>query len=124
MFNQRSFTEGLVGCNGDAVAFANWVRNNAGFLEKTTDMLLDILDDYIVPTFEQLCEVKGINILSGELSKMEPEQEVVSDNDTEIPAEAVEDDEDDFFSTGAAGTVRTKNPFEVEQAAVNILKNW
>ena len=126
MFNQRSFTEGLTGCNGDVDALKNWIRNSAGFLEKTTDMLLDILDDYIAPTFEQLCEAKGINVESGEIEKGSDDEYVDSDTGevTSSEEEGIEDDEDDFFSNGAAGTVRAKNPHEVAQATENILKNW
>ena len=122
MFNQRAFTEGLVGSSGDVNVFRAWVMNNAGFLAKTTDMLLGILDEYVKPTLEQLCELKGIDISNGKMAEREIEQEVQAT--VEDPVDDIEDDEDDFYSGNIAGTVRAKNPYEVEQAALNIVKNW
>lgn len=122
MFNQRAFTEGLVGSSGDVNVFRAWVMNNAGFLAKTTDMLLGILDEYVKPTLEQLCELKGIDISNGKMAEKEIEQEVQAT--VEDPVEDIEDDEDDFYSGNIAGTVRAKNPYEVEQAALDIVKNW
>ena len=95
--------------------------NNAGFLAKTTDMLLGILDEYVKPTLEQLCELKGIDISNGKMAEREIEQEVQAT--VEDPVDDIEDDEDDFYSGNIAGTVRAKNPYEVEQAALNIVKN-
>lgn len=125
MLNQRSFVEGLNAANGDVDAFKLWVEHSSDFLEHDIEMLLAILKEYIKPSFEDLCTGHGIDPSSATPPHVdsgkpkEPETEEPADTGADL-----EDDDDFFTDRGRAGTVRAKNPYEVELAIANALKEW
>lgn len=130
MFNQRSFTEGLVASDGDRDEFLAWVKAEANFLDKDTEMLENILTEYIAPSFEDLCKAKGINPDTGDIAdalKAKAEAEVPEEETEAEPEDTADlEDDDDFFANSGvnAGTARVKNPQEVMDAIRAAAKNW
>lgn len=124
MLCQRSLTQGLHNADGDVDVFRFWVENGAQFLDRDRDMLLAILREYIKPSFEDLCRSHGVDPTS-----TTPPHIATTDSGKEVAAEepvdaGVEDDDDFFVSSDKAGTIRAKNPYEVEIAIANALKDW
>ena len=123
---QRSLTQGLHNADGNVDEFKYWVENGAQFLNRDRDMLLAILREYIKPTFADLCKGHGIDPTSAEPPKVVTDSKASGAEDTTgTPADSgVEDDDDFFTSSDKAGTIRAKNPYEVEVAIANALKDW
>lgn len=122
---QRSLTQGLHNSDGNVEEFKFWLENGAQFLERDKDMLLSIIREYINPTFEDLCIGHGIDPTASVAPHVEvPEAETSTSVEPEVEGSGVEDDDDFFVSSSLAGTVRAKNPYEVEIAIANALKDW
>lgn len=119
MLNQRAFTEALAAADGRVEKLRFWVENTSGLLEKDKEKLSNILDDYVIPSFEDLCDAKGINIKTGEIKHEEP-----VDNADIYEDEAYDEDEDEFFTTSNTGKLRAKNPYEVETAIDQVISDW
>ena len=120
---QRSLTQGLHNADGDVDAFKFWVESGARFLPRDEEMLLSILREYIEPDFTDLCAAYGIDASSAKI----PEPEIAPEATTADSATSdldLEDDDDFFVSSSLAGTVRAKNPYEVELAINNAIKDW
>jgi hypothetical protein len=113
---QRALTNGLHNAEGDVTEFKLWVENGSKFLKRDIDMLVSIIRDYVKPSFEDLragCDV--------DLAAPAPTHE--DSLEAEVAAE-VEDDDDFFPSAGSKGSIRAKNPYEVEVTVLNALKDW
>lgn len=123
---QRSFTEGLHAARGNVKVFTHWIKNSSDFLSRDIDMFLAILREYISPTFEELCRSRGIDPTAGIVKKTEPavSAPVTAAPDSVEDDLGVEDDDDFFVSSGMVGKIRAKNPYEVEIAMTNMLKDW
>lgn len=113
---QRSLTQGLHNSEGNVKDFKRWIEKGANFLPRDTEMLLAIIREYITPSFEDLCAGHGI---AATVAAKTPEVETVADE-----GPGVEDDDDFFVSSDKAGTVRAKNPYEVEVAIASAIKDW
>lgn len=116
---QRAMTQGLSGARGNVAVFKTWVERTSNFLDKDKEMLLDILKDYIKPSFEDLCASHSIDLSSSGIATT---SEIESPAVDEGPG--IEDDDDFFVSSDLAGKVRAKNPYEVELAIANAIKSW
>lgn len=132
MLNQRALTEGLTVADGDVDEFKDWLQHQSHFLQKDIDMIMNILTEYVSPTFEQLCQAKGIDPNSGDIAaalKTKAETDATEPEDTpdaeEENGEDLEDDDDFFTNAGVnAGTSRVKNPQEVIDAIKAAAKLW
>jgi predicted transcriptional regulator len=121
---QRSLTQGLHNADGDVDEFKFWVENGAKFLDRDTETLVKILREYIKPSFEDLCRSHGIDPTATTAPRIDTPTSDKSKPE-EAPADSsVEDDDDFFVSSDKAGTIRAKNPYEVEIAITNALKDW
>lgn len=133
MLNQRSLGEILVHSGGDVNDFKDWVEMFSHFLQKDKDMLLGIADEYVVPSFEELCRKKGIdptNISNAgnaitDAAKAKAAQEILGKEAEDTGAEDIEDDED-FFSTAPNGPsgAKVKSAVEVVDAIKKAAANW
>lgn len=124
MLCQRSLTTGLHNADGKVSDFKFWVENGSKFLDKDKDMLLAILREYISPTFENLCTGHGIDPNAIEAPHVETPAAEKAAPEVEKPEVGVEDDDDFFTSSSLAGAARAKNPYEVEMAIANAVKDW
>jgi hypothetical protein len=117
MLNQRSLTEGLDASRGNVEVFKRWVEYSSDFLKSKVELILGILREYIVPTFEELCAGRGIDstAITAATTKIPDELEVSSD---------IEDDDDFFASSAKKGTIRAKNPAEAEMAIKSEIESW
>jgi hypothetical protein len=119
---QRALTTGLHNADGDVDEFKFWVEKGSKFLPRKIDDLLAILKSYIKPTFEKLCADRGIDPAAAKVATPSTGAETsVEEPET---ASSLEDDDDFFTSSKGAGTVRVKNPYEVEVAIANAIKDW
>lgn len=119
---QRAMTQGLSGARGNVDVFKIWVERTSNFLNKDKEMLLAILKEYIKPSFEDLCRGHGIDPAVGIIDGgpgVAP-----TETPPEETAPDIEDDDDFFVSSGMAGKVRAKNPYEVEMAIAAAIKEW
>lgn len=124
---QRSLTQGLHNSDGDVTEFKFWVENGAKFLARDTDMLLSIIKEYINPTFEDLCAGHGIDLGAAtppHVATKDLADKTTTDATVGVGDSDLEDDDDFFVSSGLAGKVRAKNPYEVEMAIAAALKDW
>jgi hypothetical protein len=122
---QRSLTQGLHNSDGDINRFKFWVENGARFLPRDEEDLLKILREYINPTFEDLCAGHGIDPHSTEPPKVKTDPKAdAADTEDSVSDPDLEDDDDFFTSSAHAGKVRAKNPYEVELAIADAVKNW
>jgi hypothetical protein len=119
---QRALTTGLHNADGRVDEFKFWVEKGSKFLVRDIDMLMAILKDYINPTFEKLCADRGIDPSAAKVAT--PKKETSSEAEEADVGGGVEDDDDFFTSSKGAGTVRVKNPYEVELAIANAIKDW
>jgi hypothetical protein len=119
MLNQRSFVEGLNEVDGDVEEFKEWIRESSDFLKKSIDMLLDILRDYVKPSFETLCAEYEVEADKKAIAAATPAEPTVEPKSPDL-----EDDDDFFPAASAKGTVRAKNPYEVDMAIASALKDW
>ena len=120
---QRSFTEGLHAARGNAKVFTHWVKNSSDFLSRDIDMFVAILREYISPTFEELCRSRGFDPAAGAVKPAAAPASAAPAAEAE-PGDGVEDDDDFFVTSDMAGKIRAKNPYEVEIAMSNMLKDW
>jgi hypothetical protein len=122
---QRSLTQGLHNADGDVDEFRFWIEDGAKFLDRDTEMILKILNEYIKPSFEDLCTGHGIDPASIETLKTGTATTPAEEAPAATPeGPGVEDDDDFFTDRGRAGTIRAKNPYEVELAVANVTKDW
>lgn len=121
---QRAFTEVLKNSKGDAKMFKSLVRY-VDFLPRNVEMFEAILREYITPSFEDLCVGHGIDLESGTIAKpAAAEVPAATATAAEDDGPGFEDDDDFFVSSSMAGKVRAKNPYEVEVAITNAIKDW
>jgi hypothetical protein len=118
---QRALTTGLHNADGDVDEFKFWVEKGSEFLPRDIDMLLAILKSYVKPTFEKLCAERGIDPAAAKVTTASAETS--STKEPEVVSD-VEDDADFFTSSKGAGSARVKNPYEVEIAIANAIKDW
>lgn len=130
MFNQRMLYELLDECDGDVEMLKSGI-NWANFLDDKTEMLLNILEEYHAPSFEDLCRAKGIDPnLGAPIVPEEAEAEVEpanteSSEDDEFNFDDYEEDDDDFFTSGsAAGSTFAATPTVVKDKIKAALANW
>ena len=122
---QRAFTQLLSVSRGDVKAFKAALRTS-GFLDKDIEMFNSILDGYVIPTFEMLCTGFGIDPASGVLAAkpVADEPATAAADESEDEGSWLEDDEDFFPGASGKGKVRAKNPYEVELAIADAIKDW
>lgn len=122
---QRALTNGLHNSDGDVAEFKRWVERGSKFLDRDIEMLLDILKEYINPTFEDLCAGHGLDVSATGVASTADDTSI---DDTAADAASedagLEDDDDFFVSSSLAGKVRAKNPYEVEVAIASVIKDW
>jgi hypothetical protein len=112
MLNQRVFTVLLKNANGRKDEMIDGIKD-AGLLEPSTKMLLNILSRYSEPTFEELLKDYKIEVKK---PIAEPVKEV------EDEEEFYEDDEDLFGSgSGATGAPKVKSPVDVKSAILDAI---
>jgi hypothetical protein len=122
---QRSLTQGLHNADGDVDEFRFWIEDGAKFLDRDTEMILKILNEYVKPSFEDLCTGHGIDPASIETLKTGTATTPAEEAPAATPeGPGVEDDDYFFTDRGRAGTIRAKNPYEVELAVANVTKDW
>ena len=115
---QRALTNGLHNSEGDVKQFGFWVEKGSKFLKRDIEMLLGIIREYISPSFEDLCLGHDIDPDKGFISpELAPEESTAAEP-------GIEDDDDFFVASDLKGTVRVKNPYEVEVAILDALKDW
>jgi hypothetical protein len=116
---QRALTNGLHNSEGDVKQFARWVEKGSKFMPRDVEMLLSIAREYIVPSFETLCKGRGLDATSIASPAATTETDYFDDF-------AGEEDDDDFFaaSSDLKGKVRAKNPYEVEVAIADAIREW
>jgi hypothetical protein len=121
---QRSFTEGLHAARGRVKVFKHWIENSSDFLPRDVEMFLTILNGYVEPTFEMLCRGRGIDPAA--ITEKKPFLATAPEATTESEAEdaSIEDDKSFFVDSPLTGKVRAKNPYEVEIAMTNLIKEW
>lgn len=113
---QRSLTNGLHNAEGDVKQFRYWVDKGSKFLPRDREMLLAILKDYVVPSFEELCAKHSIDATKAST--------VVGTGSEDAYDDGIEDDDDFFVDHGLKGKVRAKSAYEVEVAIATALKDW
>jgi hypothetical protein len=123
MLNQRSLVEGIYAVNGDPDDFIVWLKFSSDFLDKDIENLERIVEEYIEPTFEELCKGAGIDITTGMLTKKEEPVVEAEPEDVEDLGD-IEDDEDFIDSPVGTKTMRAKSPYEVELAITSSLADW
>ena len=117
---QRALTNGLHNSEGDVNQFKFWVEKGSKFLKRDVEMLLNIVREYISPSFEDLCVGHDLDPTKGFVPPAAAD-EVKDDDVNEL---GYEDDDDFFTSSELKGTIRAKNPYEVEVAVLNAIKDW
>ena len=121
MFNQRSLTDGLNLAEGDKDKFEKWVDDYSEFLEKDKELLHHILANYVVPSFDDLCKAKGINLDAGKTTvAAEPEKPA----EPEAKEAEIEDDGSFFSQPASAGSARTVSPAVAVGNIKGALANW
>ena len=119
---QRSLTQGLNNSEGDAKMFKFWVEKGAKFLEKNTEMFRDILREYVVPSFEELCASHDITVKAA--ATKDETKKTMADEFEDSEELGLEDDDDFFVSGGFAGKIRAKNPADAEIAITKAISGW
>lgn len=124
MLNQRSLTVGLVdAAKGNLDKFKAWVERFSKYLEKDKEMLRRILADYVVPSFEDLCKAKKINLDTGEISPNTAAQQKQTDPATK-EADNIEDDGSFFSQPATAGSARAVSPAIAIDNIKGALASW
>ena len=118
---QRSLTQGLHNADGDVEEFRDWVAYGARFLPRDEKNLLEILKEYITPTFESLCKSYGVDIVATAKPETTAAETPIMTKSADLE---LEDDDDFFPHAHLVGKVRAKNPYEVETAINDALKDW
>lgn len=96
MLNQRALSSSIAAAGGDANVFRRWVDNNSGFLDDDIKMLDEILDDYTIPTREELFRHAGFEVkVSEEEAKVEAEAAKKAADEAAAEAAEVAEEEDD-----------------------------
>jgi hypothetical protein len=121
---QRSFTEGLHAARGRVKVFRHWIEHSSDFLPRDVEMFLSILREYVEPTFEMLCRSRGIDPAATVKPALATPAAAAAEEAPEDVGPGIEDDDDFFHGSALAGTVRAKNPYEVEIAMSNLIKGW
>lgn len=105
LFNQRLLTSALNACQGEngteLQEFEDWLTYTANLLEDTDDMLWAILENYTIPTKEQLFNSAEIEIPEEAFPEDKKEEDEVKEVDQEAKSEEdddleldIEDDEE------------------------------
>lgn len=134
LFNQRMFTEILKESNGDVDTFKEYLQYYSGLAQEVNEMLMNILDTYRVPTFEELCMEKGIDPNSGAIAASRAAEDETGVAEPEVPAsdnddinpDDFEEDDDDFFSNAgtSTGTTFAATPAQVKDKIKAAAANW
>lgn len=107
MLNQRSLGEILISCGGDVEEMKEWVESFSQFIDRDVEMLLNILDDYDSPSFEELCRAKGIdpnNINGAGQAVTDAAKKKAAAAAAGSAASSITDEEDDEEFTGPTGS--------------------
>ena len=103
LLNQRSLTELLGVCDGTVADLKDIIKNNAGFIPETSQMLLDILNDYREkPKSAYLAELNADGAPAEDSSK--PAEE----------AKPEEDDDDGLFMHSGKSGASAKTPQDIQ----------
>ena len=128
MLNQRSLGEIITWSRGDVEKFKMFIEARSHFLDKDKDMLLGIANEYIVPSFEDLCRQKGIdpaNIQAASSAIINSKKAHAAESEEETFEEPLEDDEDFFGNLGVnTQGIVAKSPVEVVDAIKKAAAQW
>lgn len=139
MLNQRALTTGIAAAKGDVDKFKNWLLRGANFLDQsvtgqdnTTEMLLEIIKGYEVPTREDLFADAGIEEPKAAATNDQNNVDNQADNEQNKTSQnansEIEDDDDPDFWNKAAGAAAAsagvKSAKEIEDIINGFTDSW
>lgn len=108
MLNQRALIEMLENCDGNVLRVKSYIEKRSGFLDDTKQMLLDILEEYREPTFEELCDIYSDYVTFAGQKEETPKAEVdINGGSTGSSEQGIEDDEDEDMWGNAENSKNT-----------------
>lgn len=114
--NQRTLTGVLAGSNGDIKRLDFYIKH-ANFLDSTTQMLCDIIDDYVQPSLSTLVKQYASiippavkQLLEDQIAKENADKLAAADVEAEAPEDDLTDMDAGLFMQGADTTLGQVDP--------------